>query len=356
MAFPEDRCKLHVLVWGLTPEQDEELTTLGLRDDVYVFAAWLYHHRLAHAVAHPLYMQNGRLTRWHIERCALLFKGFEVLNGAHTERHRQPLERFLQGLTPASVQELARARDRAGLAPGLAEGVDGRLGRPRAAERRAHVDGRAGAEGERVTDPAEFFRLAMTGRCQAGGLGGHSALLAHQLTTVGAHYYADRVASRQGTRGKYVASKLLRFAGVDTPAPSKVRVLASTARRKLLGRRKQKSSPLLEALRETLGPVLARYPELSERLSPEGRADGSALADHDRMAAFADELTAAAGEAVGRFGLAGGVQAGQERAGRPPGVVRPADGGAAAVGVQPVLSEQGTEFVERFEHETSGAG
>ncbi len=72
--FPEDRCKLHVLVWGLTPELHEQIGAQGLREDVYQFAAWLRLHNLPHALAHPLYVQNRRLSLWHLERCALLFR------------------------------------------------------------------------------------------------------------------------------------------------------------------------------------------------------------------------------------------------------------------------------------------
>src|SRR5690606_33170568 len=81
--FPEDHCLMHVLVWGITPEQHEDIARLGLREDIYQFAALLREQDLPHACAHPLYVQNGRLTRWHVERCALLFKCFECLNGAH---------------------------------------------------------------------------------------------------------------------------------------------------------------------------------------------------------------------------------------------------------------------------------
>ena len=72
VQFPEDRCKLHVLVWGLSPEQHEQLGAYALREDVYDFAHWLHENNLPHSFAHPLYVQNGRLTFWHIERCALL--------------------------------------------------------------------------------------------------------------------------------------------------------------------------------------------------------------------------------------------------------------------------------------------
>ncbi len=359
VVFPEDGCRLHVLVWGLTPEQDEELTTLRLREDIYEFAAWVFQHRLAHAVAHPLYMQNGRLTRWHIERCVLLFKGFEVLNGAHTGRHRVPLERFLDRLSPERVRELAGTH---GLEPvwprawqpARTGGSDDHgllnVGRTWTAVRGG------GAHGGRVTDPGEFFRLAMTGDCKAGGVGGHSALLAHQLTSVGAKFFAEKFVPRQSPRGKYVASKLLRFAGVDVPGPSRARLAIHAAKQRLLGGRRRKPNPLLEGLGETLGPVLARYPELAGRLSAEGRGDGCALADHDRMAAFADELTAALARHLG--GPAWRAVRARDTSGIADHLMPYAVLMAAQLPTVFSLFYQNKEreFVERFEHETAAAG
>ena len=107
VRFPEDRCMLHVLVWGLDPKLDEEINTENLRDDVYQFAAWLRDRGLPHAVAHPLYIQNGKLTRWHVERAALLFRGFEALNGAHSYTVSDAMSRFLDGLTPKTMRALA---------------------------------------------------------------------------------------------------------------------------------------------------------------------------------------------------------------------------------------------------------
>lgn len=357
VSFPEDRCKLHVLVWGLRPTHDEELTRLGLRGDVYAFANWLYEHRLPHALAHPLYMQNGLLTRWHVERCALLFKGFEVLNGAHTVRHRSPLEGFLDGLTPARVQQLVEAHGLEPVWPRIWQkartgGSDDHgllnVGRAWTAVR--------GDEGQKITDPSEFMRLAMTGRCRAEGEGGHSSALAHQLTTVGAHYYADRLVERQGTRGRYVASKLLRFAGVDLPRPSKARMAAHLARRKLTRRRRAKSLPLLDGLRDALSPLLDRYPELRDRLGEERWAAGAALSDHDRMAAFADELTALLTREMGGSSLRALRRRDKS------GLVDHAMSYCILTAAQlPYVfslfyQNKEREFVERFEHETSRPG
>lgn len=355
--FPEDRCKLHVLVWGLTPQHDEELTTLGLRNDVYAFAAWLYERQLPHALAHPLYMQNGRLTRWHLERAALLFKGFELLNGAHTSRHISPLSRFLDGLTPARVQQLVREHGIEPVWPRIWQkartGGSDDHGLLNIGRTWTGVRADAGAV---LDDPAEFFRYAMMGRCEAGGEGGHSSLLAHQLTTVGAHYYADRLALRQSTRGKYVASKLLRFAGVDLPPPSRARLAAHMTRRKVFRRRKSRSLPLLGALRDSLLPLLERYPDLEERLSRERWSNGSALSEHERMAQFADELTAELTRALSGTSIRSLRK--RDKTGLVDHAISYAILSAAQLPYIFSLFYQNKErdFVERFEHEISEPG
>ncbi len=296
--FPEDRCKLHVLVWAMTPELDEELETLRLREDVYEFACWLRDRNLPHALAHPLYMQNGRLRRWHIERAALLFRGFETLNGAHQVGHRGALERFLAGLTPARVSELIAEH---GLEPVWPE-----------AWKKAQTSGSddhgllnvgrtfttvTNETGEVISDPRMFLDRVMRGHGVPGGVGGHSALLAHQLSTVGAHYYADTLAEHASPVGQMVASKLLRFAGVTLAKPSKLSLASDVISRRVFRRRK-KSLPLVEALRKHVGPMLERYPDLRDRLSPDRYLDGSAMAQHERMAQFADELVRVLSDAM----------------------------------------------------------
>ncbi|TVS02246.1 MAG: glycosyltransferase [Phycisphaerales bacterium] len=288
--FPEDRCKLHVLVWGLDPALDEEITKERLRDDVYRFAAWLRERNLPHAFAHPLYIQNGKLTLWHLERAALLFKGFEVLNGAHSVDHKRALDRFLDRLTPGRLLRLA---DKHGIEPIW----------PRAWEK-ARTGGSddhallnvgktwtqvACPEGRKIADPAEFFRRVMGGKSDAGGDGGHAALLAHQLNAVGVTYLANRFEGKGRPRTRYARSKLLRFVGYDERPPGKGSLVADTLRRKVI-QRKKRNNPLLTALRETLPDLLERHPEIKSKLDPERWADGSAFSEHDRMEAFSAEL------------------------------------------------------------------
>ena len=288
--FPEDRCKLHVTVWGITAELHAELDSLGLRDDVYQFAGWLAEHQLAHAFAHPLYVQNGKLTAWHLERCALLFKGWEVLNGAHASTHRRVVERYLDALTPARIQALG---ERHSIEPlwnrcwhkATTGGSDdhallnvGRTWTGVVAESRS-----------KTISPDEFLRRVMAGRSIVGGQAGHASLLAHQLSTVTAHFAAERMPRLQEARYQYLASKLARFAGATIPQPSKLQLALSEAKRKL-NPRKKKPLPVFHALKDHLSPILEKYPNLKDRLDPATWDDGAPISQHDDMAEFVDDL------------------------------------------------------------------
>lgn len=297
--FPEDRCKLHVLVWMLTPELHEQIAALNLRRDVYAFAAWLREHNLPHALAHPLYQQNGRLTRWHLDRCALLFKGFETLNGAHSGAHRSVLDAYLDSLTPGRIHRLVQEHSLEPLWPRIWEKA-----RTGGSDDHALLNiGRAWtavdlAPGESSLDAREFFRRVMTGRCVPAGAAGHSTLLAHQLTSVAANFYADRLAHKPGPVGQMVAAKFLQFAGLNTPRPSRARLAFDALRRKLSPRRRR-AGPLLDSLREAFTPVLAKYPELRERLGAGASPHGPALSEHERMADFIADLHAALHRGLG---------------------------------------------------------
>jgi len=291
--FPEDRCKLHVLLWGHTPEQHEAIGRLGLRDDVYAFAHWLAENNLAHSFAHPLYIQNGRLTLWHLERCCLLFKAFERLNGAHSGAHVDGVSRLIAALTPKTVQKLI---DKHGIEP-----VWSRTWlKPTTAGSDDHAllnvgctwTGVAAPDDRKSRDPQLFLREVMAGKAVVGGQAGHSALLAHQLTTVGLNYYAERWHAGQGARARAFGSKIVRFAGIDAEPPSRLELTKDAIRSWLPGARKKRSAlPILKALRDEIGPMLEEHADLRECLAGERLAVDPALAHHERMAAFTDELS-----------------------------------------------------------------
>lgn len=359
--FPEDRCKLHVLVWGLTPKQHDDIAALGLRDDVYNFARWLREQNLAHSLAHPLYVQNGKLRREHIEKAALLFKCFELVNGAHSSIAVEPVRRFLDTLTPDRLDEYAARHGFEAIWPrawekGRSAGSDdhGLLNIGRTFTEVDPVGGDGAGDARKVTDPHEFVRRIMAGQSRASGMAGHSALLAHQFTTVGANYFKSRFESRTSTTGKAVASRLLRFAGIEMERPSRKRLAVAYARKRIL--RRKRTHPLVRALRDSIGPILEKYPDLRQRLSPDAWSQGAAISEHERMASFIDDLLD-----VLRASLGPGVKrsfARRDKAAIVDHLLSYAIIEAAQAPYLYSLFHQNKErvFIERFEHEIAQPG
>jgi glycosyltransferase involved in cell wall biosynthesis len=192
--FPEDGCKIHLLVWGLSP--DEHAALQGDANDIYRVAEIVEQRQLAHSVAHPVYRQNDRLEKWHLERLILLFKGFETLNGAHSTLHRAALEPMLDELTLGKLSELAAAH---GIAP--------RWPQPHVKSRTGGSDdhglfniGRTWTEFPPETkSAAELLECLRQGRCRPGGEAGSSLKLAHNLYGVGIRYYGARIQPRDSS-------------------------------------------------------------------------------------------------------------------------------------------------------------
>ena len=110
--FPEDGCKIHVLVYGLTPDQFVTIQTL--RKDIYRLRDYLQHEDLACAVAHATYSINKRLTLEHLEKLVLLFNNFEGRNGSRSTLHNDVLAQVLRELGP---QDIRRLQEKHGLQP-----------------------------------------------------------------------------------------------------------------------------------------------------------------------------------------------------------------------------------------------
>jgi glycosyltransferase involved in cell wall biosynthesis len=111
--FPEDPCKLHVLVYQITESQHEDIQKL--RKNVYELVNYLQRQNITHALAHPMYAVNDRLTIEHFEKCLLLFANFEM-NGDFNPESNECLKQTLSNLNREEIDRLA---DKHGLFPGF---------------------------------------------------------------------------------------------------------------------------------------------------------------------------------------------------------------------------------------------
>lgn len=94
--FPEDHCKIHVLVYGISETQFDQLKQLA--PNIYDLRDYIAQANIAYSVAHASYDQDGKLSIEHIEKLVLLFDVFEILNGACDAQSNLLLHRYLEAL------------------------------------------------------------------------------------------------------------------------------------------------------------------------------------------------------------------------------------------------------------------
>jgi glycosyltransferase involved in cell wall biosynthesis len=104
--FPEDGCKIHLLVYGLNRRQFIEIDRL--RHDIYQLRNYLLDQGLLHAVAHPTYSVNGKLTVDHLEKLLLLFDIFEGRNGGRNRCSNDAWIEVVSNLNREQIEQMSR--------------------------------------------------------------------------------------------------------------------------------------------------------------------------------------------------------------------------------------------------------
>lgn len=102
--FPEDGCKIHILIYGLTEENFEEIEKL--RKNIYELREFLKEKNLAHSCAHATFDINGKLKIEHVEKLMLLFNVFEGINGGRTVMHNKRFAKLLKNLNSSHIEDL----------------------------------------------------------------------------------------------------------------------------------------------------------------------------------------------------------------------------------------------------------
>lgn len=204
-SFPQDKCKLHVLVWGISEAHHADIS--GLKENIYDLQSYLQKAAISHAVAHPLYSINGKLEASHLERLILLFKHFEGINGLRDALLSVLARELLCGLTPQKVEELA---NRHNLQATHAEpwkkiftgGSDDHGGKFLAG---------AYTETPRSRSAKEFLRHVREGECAARGEGGTPLALSHGFYNTVSCFIQDRFTKRLGPSAPLLETMFSRF-------------------------------------------------------------------------------------------------------------------------------------------------
>lgn len=208
--FPENGCKIHVVVLHIAETQFREI--MELRKNVYEMVAYLHKERIAHFLAHPLYAQNDKLTLEIIEKSLLLFTSFEVKNGCRARRFNDFTRRMVSTLTEESIARLAvkHSQQPYGLIPwrkGMVGGSDDHGGLFIA---RAHTT----VFGATTVDT--FIDAVKAGESRADGEDGGPLTMAHSLYGIAHSFYRERFGDRRRTSAPFVSALLDRFFNLGT--------------------------------------------------------------------------------------------------------------------------------------------
>ena len=201
-SFPEDGCKVHVLVYGLTEAQHRAIQEL--KGNIYQLQAYLAGTGLAHAIAHPFHALNEQLTPLHFQKLVLLFRHFEGVNGRFAAILSETAQFTLTRLTPRDIERFVAAT---GLDPThdepwkkvLIGGSDDHGG---------IQPGRAWTQTSNCSTPAEFLAHVRDGRCEPGGTPGDALVQAHGTYNVAFQYAKDRFALRSDEPGVGLLEKM----------------------------------------------------------------------------------------------------------------------------------------------------
>ena len=185
--FPEDGCKIHCLVSGVS--EDEFRDIQQLRDNIYDFQQYVRQQRIAYSVAHPLFRVNDQLTIEHFEKLLLLFNRFEGINGTRDPRASEIVTLILANLTPEMIAQMA---DRHGIEPWGKEPWNKRFTAGSDDHSGVYIASAYTAT-PKVGMVEEFLDQLRVGNHEMGGSSGTSLRLAHSFYHIAYGFYKSRL-------------------------------------------------------------------------------------------------------------------------------------------------------------------
>jgi glycosyltransferase involved in cell wall biosynthesis len=203
--FPQDPCKIHILVWGISETQHAEI--VAVRDNIFDLQRYLQAAQITHAVAHPLYSINGKLDASHLERLILLFKHFEGVNGLRDALLSDLAQELFGNLTPDKIDIFSNKHN---LTPTHPEpwrkiftgGSDDHGGKFIAS---------AYTETPPAKSAKKFLEHVRAGACTTQGHGGTPLALSHGFYNTVSCFIQDRFQEKLGPTGALLEQMFSRF-------------------------------------------------------------------------------------------------------------------------------------------------
>ena len=185
-VFPEDGCRISLLVWGITEQQHREIQQL--RTNIYELQQFLSLQGIAHGVASPLRGLEDKLGALHLMRLALLFRHFEGINGRETGMIAGVM-RHLFTLQPADIERFSAIT---GLHPSHGEAWK-KIWFGGSDDHGGTTPARAFTETPASRDAGHFLEHLREGRCSSGGESGTPLVAALDTYQAAFSYMKERL-------------------------------------------------------------------------------------------------------------------------------------------------------------------
>lgn len=250
--FPEDRVKLHLLVYNISEQQFAELSYL--RPNLYELKDYIDQQGILHSLAHPLFRVDNRLRREHFEKLLLLFKRLEAINGSRDPRAASLLQAICKNLTPALIGELA---ERQRLEP-RGESPWEKIFTGGSDDHSGNYLANTWTGTPAAADLAQFIEHLNAGRQRAGGSSGNSLQLAHSLYTIAYSYYHDRFGLKKGAGHDLLGELLKQLLGEGDETQARASGFRRLAEKISWAGKKKRFNPTERLLIDEIGRLFSQ--------------------------------------------------------------------------------------------------
>jgi glycosyltransferase involved in cell wall biosynthesis len=199
-SFPEDGCKVSILVWGITEGQHRKIQKL--RSNIYELQQYLAGEKILHGVPNFLHGLEDKLKPSHLMRLALLFKHFEAIN-SRQEKMLSMVTGYLLTLDPSDVERFSRLT---GVQPTHAEPWR-KIWFGGSNDHGGTLAGKGFTETPRAATAKEFLQCVREGRCEPHGEPGTPLRSALDTYQVAFSYAKERLAGHSASPTLKLAEK-----------------------------------------------------------------------------------------------------------------------------------------------------
>ena len=261
--FPESGAKIDVVTLGISEEQYREL--FRLRENVFDLVKYVNEERIFHFMAHPLYQMSKAYDIAHFEKCLLLFKNMEVLNGTRTKVQNLTTQRVFDNLDRQTIESLSakHSLEPIGDEPWKKNSLAG------SDDHGGLLVGTTSTAVPGVSSIDEFYAAVADGKSEPCGTIGTAHTMAHNIYRSAYKYIIEILGAFKPSKGDTLHFMVMKLLFGDESSKPKVVDVVKRKVKKKLGRAEPDTSPyqILTLIKEEAKGLIRSRPEFGGLLT-----------------------------------------------------------------------------------------